>query len=84
MIAFASKENQCKQKELLAYFGEEKKKNVNNAPQNVVKKKKTSLDITVITQEIVEILQKGYYHPTSLNYLCHNILLIKLQQRLNC
>ena len=43
----------------------EKKENVNNAPQNVVKKK-TSIDITLISQEIVEILSKGVLSPDQL------------------
>lgn len=66
MIAFASKENQCKQKELLAYFGEEKKENCQQCSSKCCQKEKTSLDITAITQEIVEILSKGALSPHQL------------------
>ena len=66
MIAFASKENQCKQKELLAYFGEEKKENCQQCSSKCCQKEKTSLDITAITQEIVEILSKGALSPNQL------------------
>lgn len=40
MIAFATREDQCKQKELLAYFGEKKRKIVNNVLQQAVKSQK--------------------------------------------
>lgn len=66
MIAFASKENQCKQKELLAYFGEEKKENCQQCSSKCCQKEKTRLDITAITQEIVEILSKGALSPHQL------------------
>ncbi|MEL0226790.1 MAG: RecQ family zinc-binding domain-containing protein, partial [Flavobacteriaceae bacterium] len=66
MIAFASKENQCKQKELLAYFGEEKKENCQQCSSKCCQKEKTSLDITAITQEIVEVLSKGALSPHQL------------------
>lgn len=66
MIAFASKENQCKQKELLAYFGEEKKEKCQQCSSKCCQKEKTSLDITAITQEIVKILSKGALSPDQL------------------
>jgi ATP-dependent DNA helicase RecQ len=59
MIAFASKENQCKQKELLAYFGEKKEEDCQQCSAVSCQKAKTNSDAILLTQKIEEILSKG-------------------------
>ena len=66
MIAFASKEELCKQKELLAYFGEKKKEDCQQCSAFSCQNAKTSLDTALLTQEILEILSKGALAPHQL------------------
>ena len=66
MITFASKDNQCKQKELLAYFGEKKEKDCLQCSAISCQKEKTSIDTSLLSQEIVEILSKGALAPHQL------------------
>ena len=59
MIAFASKEDRCKQKELLAYFGEKKEENCQQCSAVSCQKEEPNVDLTHLSKEIVEILSKG-------------------------
>ena len=66
MIAFASKDEKCKQKELLAYFGEKKEENCHQCSALSCLKTSTNFDSTLLTKEIVEILSKGALAPHQL------------------
>ena len=66
MIAFASREDQCKQKELLAYFGEKKEEDCQQCSAVSCKKSKINLAPSSLTQKIEEILSKGALVPHQL------------------
>jgi len=66
MIAFATKEDKCKQKELLAYFGEKKEEDCQLCSAASCQKTKTNFDSTLLTKEIVEILSEGALTPHQL------------------
>ena len=66
MIAFATREDQCKQKELLAYFGEKKEEDCQQCSAVSCKKSKINLAPSHLTQKIEEILSKGALAPHQL------------------
>jgi ATP-dependent DNA helicase RecQ len=66
MIVFATKEDKCKQKELLAYFGEKKEEDCQLCSAASCQKTRTNFDSTLLTKEVVEILSEGALTPHQL------------------
>ena len=66
MIAFASNESHCKQKQLLAYFGEEKRTNCGQCSAKSCQKISLNIDIDRLREEILVILSKDALAPHQL------------------
>ncbi len=66
MIAFASKENHCKQKELLAYFGEKKKEDCRQCSAQSCQKTTPKTERKVVAAEILQILSQEALAPHQL------------------
>lgn len=66
MIDFASKENQCKQKELLAYFGEKKETDCQQCSALSCQNSSTTFNLNLLKKKIIEILSQSALAPHQL------------------